>query len=104
MLPFLLNDVPGTCLVQNLSQIGIEYIEYYLMQTKDCGLVLDPNSDVCKVYAYPDADFSGIYGHEKPTDDACVKSRTVIIIVFADSTVLCISKLHTETALLTIEA
>ena len=74
------------------------------MQTKDCGLVLDPNSDVCKVYAYPDADFSGVYGHEKPTDAACVKSRNAFIIIFADSTFLCISKLHTETALLTIEA
>ena len=48
----------------------------YLNQTKDRGLALNPNSDVCKVDAYPDANFSGVYVHEKPTDLARVKIRT----------------------------
>ena len=50
--------------------------------------------------------FSGMYGHEKPTDPACVKSRTGFTITFADCEVQWISKpkLQTETALSTMEA
>ena len=54
--------------------------------------------------AYPDANFSGMYGYEKPTDPACAKSRTGFIIVFAGVPVLWQSKLQTETALSTMEA
>ncbi len=54
--------------------------------------------------AYPDADFAGMYGYEKPTDPACAKSRTGFIIVFAGVPVLWQSKLQTETALSTMEA
>jgi hypothetical protein len=39
---------------------------------------------VCKIDAYPDADFAGMYGHEEHTDPACAKSRTGFIITFAD--------------------
>ena len=60
----------------------------YLKQTKNRGLVLDPNSDACKVESYLDANFSGMYGHEKPTNTACVKSCTGFIIMFADFPVL----------------
>ena len=67
----------------------------YLNQTKDIGLVLDPNYDVCKVDAYPDANFVEIYGHEKPADPAYVKSRTNFIFSFEYFPVLWFSKLHT---------
>ena len=71
----------------------------YLNQTKDFGLVLKPNSNVCKIDAYPDADFAGMFGHENTTDLACVKIRTGFVINFADSTVIWVSKLQTETTL-----
>ena len=56
----------------------------YLKQTKNRGLVLDPNSDMCKVDACPDANFSGMHGHGNPTGPACVKSCTNFIIKFSD--------------------
>jgi hypothetical protein len=31
-------------------------------------MVMNPSSDVCKIDAYPDADFAGMYGHEEHTD------------------------------------
>jgi hypothetical protein len=59
---------------------------------------------VCKIDAYPDADFAGMYGHEEHTDPACAKSRTGFIITFADCPVFWQSKLQTEMALSTMEA
>ncbi len=52
--------------------------------------------------AYPDADFAGMYGHEKPT--VCAKSCSRFVIVFAGVPVLWQSKLQTQTALSTMEA
>ena len=46
----------------------------------------------------------GMYGHEKPTDPSCVKSRTGYTITFANCPVIWQSKLQTETALSTMEA
>ena len=79
-------------------------MDNYLKQEKDRGLVLNPNYYGCKVDAYPYANFSGIYVHEKPTYPTCVKSHTGFIIMIADCTVLWVSKLQTETTLLTMEA
>jgi len=67
-------------------------------------MVMNPSSNVCKIDAYPDADFAGMYGHEEHTDPACAKSRTGFIITFADCPVFWQSKLQTETALSTMEA
>jgi hypothetical protein len=67
-------------------------------------MVMNPSSDVCKIDAYPDADFAGMYGHEDHTDPACTKSRTGFIITFAECPVLWQSKLQTEMALSTMEA
>jgi hypothetical protein len=47
-------------------------------------MVMNPSSDVCKIDAYPDADFARMYGHEKHTDPACAKGRTGFIITFVD--------------------
>jgi hypothetical protein len=47
-------------------------------------MVMNPSSHVCKIDAYPDTDFSGMYGHEEHTDPACAKSWTGFIITFAD--------------------
>ena len=67
------------------------------------GLVLDKNYGIFKVDAYPDADFTGIYGHENPDDPACTKSRTGFISTSDDCLVLWIYKLQTETSLSTME-
>ena len=72
--------------------------------TRDRGLILNPNSDLCKLDYYPDADFEGMYGHELPTDPACVKIRTGFVITFADCPIFWASKLQTETSLSTMEA
>jgi hypothetical protein len=65
--------------------------------------VLKP-SGTLKVDAYPDADFAGLYGHEKVTDPACAKSRTGFLISVSDCPMVWVSKLQTETALSTMEA
>ena len=70
----------------------------------DCGIVMNPSTEFCKIDACPDADFAGMYGHEKPTDPSCVKSLTGFVITFADVPILWQSKLQMETALSTMEA
>ena len=56
-------------------ELALKRIGCYLKQTSDRGMVMDPSSDVCKIDAYPDADFAGMFGHEDHTDPACAKSR-----------------------------
>ena len=75
-----------------------------MKQKKDRGLVFNPNIDMCKVYAQPDANFSGMHGHEEHTDPACVKSLTIFIVTFSYCPFLWFSKLQAETALSTMEA
>jgi hypothetical protein len=83
---------------------ALKRIGRYLKATRDRGLVLNPTGDILKIDAYPDADFAGLHGHEKPTDPASVKSRTGYVITVADCAVLWQSKLQSETALSTMEA
>ena len=66
--------------------------------------MLDPNSDIFKVDAYPDADFAGIHGHKRHNDPACDNICTGFIIMFSYCPVLWISISQTETALYTMEA
>ena len=66
-------------------------------------MILNPTKEL-NVDAYPDADFAGLYGHEKSTDPSCAKSRTGFLINVANCPVLWMSKLQTETALSTMEA
>jgi hypothetical protein len=56
------------------------------------------------VGAFPDVDFSGLYGHEKITDPACAKSRTGFLILVSHCPMVLVSKLQMETALSTMEA
>ena len=76
----------------------------YLKATRDRGLILNPSSNVYKLRFYPDADFSGMYEHEIPTDPDCVKSRTGFVITFAGCPVYWESKFQTETVLSTMES
>jgi hypothetical protein len=62
------------------------------------------STDMGKIDAYPDADFAGMYGHEKPVDLSRVKSCTGFVITFADVPILWKSQLQMETALSTIKA
>ena len=61
-------------------------------------MVINPTRELT-IDAYPDADFAGMYGHEKPTDPACAKSHSGFVIVFAGVPVLWQSKLQTQSAL-----
>ena len=48
-------------------ELALKRIGRYLKQTPDRGMVMNPSSDVCKIDAYPDADFAGMFGHEDHT-------------------------------------
>jgi hypothetical protein len=89
---------------KHLHELALKHISRYLKQTSDHGMVMNPSSVVCKIDAYPDADFAGMYGHEDHTDPACTKSRTGFIITFAECPVFWQMKLQTETALSMMEA
>jgi hypothetical protein len=67
-------------------------------------MIMNPSTDICKIDAYPDADFAGMYGNKKPMDPSCVKSCTGFVITFTDVPILWKSQLQMETALSTIEA
>ena len=82
-----------------MKQIG-----HYLKATQNRGLFVNPTGRILNSGAYPDADFAGMYGHEKPTDPAFVKSGIGFVITVAGVPVLWISKLQTETACSTMEA
>ena len=75
-----------------------------MKETNNRGLLLKPNSIKFKLYAYPDAIFSGTFGHENTTGPACVNIFTGFVIDFADCPILSLSKIQTEIFLLTIES
>ena len=85
-------------------ELALKRMSRYLKQKEDCGLLLKPNSYMCKVDAYPDADFAGMYGLAELKYPECVNSRTRFIIMFADFPVLWVSKLQAKTSLSTMEA
>jgi hypothetical protein len=80
-------------------ELALKCIGCYFKQPSDQGMVMSPLSDVCKIDAYPDADFAGMDGHEEHMGSACAKSQTGFIITFAGCPVLWQAKLQTETAL-----
>ncbi len=63
-------------------ELALKCIWRYRKNTSSHGMVINPTRELT-IDAYPDADFSGMYGHEKPTDPACAKSRSGFVIVFA---------------------
>jgi hypothetical protein len=89
---------------KHLHELALKRIGCYLKQTSDHGMVMNLSSDVCKIDAYPDADFAGMYGHEDQTDPACAQSHTGFIITFAECPMFWQSKLQTETTLSMMEA
>ena len=87
-------------------ELALKRIGRYLKNTADRGMIIKPirDPDMLNIDAFPDADFAGMYGHEKPTDPACAKSRSGFVIVFAGVPILWHSRLQSETALSTMEA
>ena len=69
---------------KHFHKLSLNRLECYLKQTKYHGLVLNLNYYVFKVDTYPDAAFSGMYGHDNPTATACVNSCAGFIITFED--------------------
>jgi hypothetical protein len=45
---------------KHLHELVLKHIGCYLKQTSDYGMVMNPSSNVCKIDAYPDADFAGM--------------------------------------------
>ena len=88
---------------KNLHETSLKSIGHYLKATCYKGLILNPSSYVCKLDWYPDADSTKMYGHEIPTDPACVKNILRFVNTFTNFPVYWASKLQTETALSTIE-
>ena len=84
-------------------EVALKRIGRYLKATREKGLILNPCKEL-RIDDYPDADFAGLYGHEKASDPVSVKSRTGFVINVANCPVLWMSKLQTETALSTMEA
>ena len=84
-------------------ELALKLIGRYLKNTSERVMVIQPTREL-DFDVYPDADFAGMYGHEKPTDPACAKSCTGFVIMFAGVPISWQSKLQTETALSTMEA
>jgi hypothetical protein len=89
---------------KHLYELALKCIGCYLKQTSDRGMIMSPSSNVCKIDAYLDADFAGMYVHEEHTDPDYAKCCTGFIVIFAECPVLWQSKLQTEMALSTMEA
>ena len=85
-------------------ELALKQIGRYLRATRTRGIVITPSENLLSIDAFPDADFCGMYGVEKPNDPACVKSRTGFVICISNVPVLWMSKLQTKTALSTMEA
>ena len=90
-------------ITKRYHELALNKLAQYLKNTQDRGIVLDPNYDIFKVDAYPNADFSEMNGHKRHDNTECAKSRTGFIIMFADFPVLWISKLKNETTLYKME-
>ena len=56
------------------------------------------------VDCYADADFVGLWVHEKSQDSFCNRSRTGFVVKFSNCTLLWMSKINTEIALSTLHS
>ena len=69
---------------KHLNETALKCIGRYLKPTRDQGFILNPSSNFCMLDFYPDAIFFGMYGYELTTDPDFIKSRTGLVITFAD--------------------
>ena len=73
----------------------MKMIRRYLQGNKDNGLVLNPSKEMV-VDCYYDADFAGLWGHEKLQDPICARSRTRFVVTFSSCPIFWMSELQTE--------
>jgi len=85
-------------------ELALKRIGKYLKLTRTKGIIVKPSGGLLHIDAFPDADFAGLYGYERPNDPACVKSRTGFVIRVANCPTLWKSTLQSKTALSTMEA
>ena len=85
-------------------ELALKQIGTYLKATRCKGMIITPSDNILSIEAFPDADFGGLYGHERGDDPACVKSRTGFVILAANCPILWKSQLQSKTALSTMEA
>ena len=85
-------------------ELALKQIGRYLKATRGKGMIITPSDNILSIEAFPDADFGGLYGHERGDDPACVKSRTGFVILAANCPILWKSQLQSKTALSTMEA
>ena len=76
----------------------------YLTGTRTKELILDFKDKLQIVECFADADFAGAWDNTDPDEDSNVKSRTGILIKFANCPIFWSSKQQELTALSTIEA
>jgi hypothetical protein len=60
--------------LKHSHELALKRIGRYFKQTMKCGMIMNPSTGICKIDAYPDADFAGKYGDKKPVDPSHVKS------------------------------
>ncbi|KAL7475748.1 hypothetical protein ACHAW6_006117 [Cyclotella cf. meneghiniana] len=84
-------------------ELALIQIGRYLIGTTDQGLIMKPSSTP-QVDCYPDADFSGLYGHKYPQDPHCACSCIGYVILAFGCPVLGHSRRQTEIAISTMEA
>ena len=70
----------------------------YLQGTKDNGLVINLSKKLV-VDCYADTDFVRLWGHVDSQDPICARSKTVLVVTFANCYLLWMSKLQTEISL-----
>ena len=68
-------------------ELALKRIGKYLKNTSSCGMVINPMRELT-IDVYPDADFAGMYGHDKPIDPVCAMSRSGCVVMFAGVPVL----------------
>ena len=82
---------------------ALKRIAKYLNGTTHKGLILDPD-DSYRLDCYPDSDFAGLWGHERPDDPHCARSRSGYVITLANCPVQWRSRLNNLISLSTMEA
>ncbi len=88
---------------KHLHKIAIKRIGRYLIGTKNKGMIIKPMATI-RIDAYPNADFTSLYGYKDNNDPVCVHSRTGHYISVAGCPIYRSSKLQTKTATSTMEA
>ncbi len=101
----LSSGILDMCSAQSLcTNMPSNKLGCYLKATSDKGLIMKPTEKLLKTDSFPYDDFAWKCGHEAMDDPVCVKSRTGYMITVANCPIMWQSKLHSGTALSTMES